>query len=529
MLVKCDQCQAKYKLTIKAKPGKPVTFRCGKCKHLIEISAERIAAEAGPTPETAAPLPPESKPAPKAAPGAETVKVNCLKCGNPFIKPAEDKNPICHQCRIDSLVGKIKEKYGVSVLPPREPSSEDARRYTIRSADGLVLGPIKLRSIKVLAREKRLKGVEEVSVDGGEYQPLLRYHELAELFPDLKEILDTSGLEDKVDEAFMAAFGKEEAAGPPPAPAIPSAPEPPPETPAPPAPEPAPEPEPETSAPAPEPEPTAPPEPEPASAPEPPDQPPDSAVSPEEPPPPEPPPPEEIEAEAGPAPSAPPPPEPKSPEPEPPPAAPESPPAPEPELSEPPPAPAEPESPPAPEPEPKPAATEKVMEVESSFSMEDEPEKTETAPAPPPAPAQEKESLPAKPPAAPAPPPPPPPPAHVPAEAVGTEFDLGEDAEAADQEEEEVIEDLEPLPEPPPDARYRIRYPDGLMLGPVKLGTIKELFAGGNLTGQEEVQRENDPWVAFAELPELAELVGEADVIHDDEILELTDVLEEKG
>ena len=93
-------------------------------------------------------------------------------------------------------------------------------------------------------------------------------------------------------------------------------------------------------------------------------------------------------------------------------------------------------------------------------------------------------------------------------------------------EEGEVIEDLEAI-EPPPDARYRIRYPDGLVLGPVKFGTVTELFKTGHLTGQEEVQRDEDLWVPFAELPELAVLIAEAGPVEDD-VMELTDVLEDK-
>lgn len=470
MLVRCDQCQAKYKITIKSAPGKPVTFRCGKCKTLIKISPEEIAAQAGPARPVAAPPPV------KAAAGAETVKVNCLKCGTPFIKPVEEKSPICYQCRIDSLVNKIKDKYGVTAAPA---AAEDVHRYTIRSADGLVLGPIRLRSVKVLAREKRIKGTEDVSKDGSDYRPLLSYPELAELFPELKEIMDTSGLEDKVEEAFMAAFGKEE-----------------------------------------EPEPGPP-----AALPEPPLPPPSAEVS-EEPSEPAAP---QIPAESEPS---PPPPEPASPPES------ESPAAEEPEPAVPPPSKAA-----APAPEPAEAAGEPappVVKVEESFSLEEPTPSPAEPPAPPPeAPAPRPPAKVSEEPSEPAAPetlaeaePSPPPPelaaerpcrrkAAVEDEEVGKEWNGSE-------EEEEIIEDLEPLPEPPPDARYRIRYPDGLMLGPVKLATIKELFQSGNLTGQEEVQRENEPWAAFAELPELADLVGEADVISDDEILELTDVLEEK-
>src|SRR3972149_325853 len=107
MLVLCDKCQSKYKITLKKNPGKPVTFKCGKCSNLIRIPVDQIIAQLG-----------EGAPAaePKTEPSfhPETVKVSCLKCGNTFIKPANEKSPICYQCRIDALVNKVKDKYGVA-------------------------------------------------------------------------------------------------------------------------------------------------------------------------------------------------------------------------------------------------------------------------------------------------------------------------------------------------------------------------------------------------------------------------------
>jgi predicted Zn finger-like uncharacterized protein len=384
MLVICNQCQARYKITIAKNSGKAVAFKCGKCQNLIRLSPERIAAESK-----------EPAPAPKvlprkipAAPAADTIKQKCLRCGNPFVKPASDQSPLCYQCRIDSLVDKIRDKYGVTPAVPAPAAAAPApatapapaaaapapaptpagavSRYAVRSSDGLILGPIKLRTVAVLAREKRILGREEVSRDDSEFQPLMSYPELAELFPDLKVILDTDGLEDKVDEAFMAVFGADEGRS-------------------------------ETAAPV---------------------------------------------------------------------AA---------------------------------ADAEPVVVAAESFALEERAATTAVL--------------------------------EVPPEEEGTEFDLGNEggeAAASEEAEEEIIENLEPLPEPPADARYRIRYPDGLILGPVKVGTVRELFQSGHLTGQEEVQREDDPWVGFADLPELAALVSEAEVIHEDEVLELTDLLEEK-
>ena len=471
MLVLCDNCNSKYKITIKKNPGKPVTFKCGKCQNLIRISVDQITAQIG------GGLQPPPEPRDEAQIKAETVKVACLKCGNKFIKPANEKSPICYQCRIDALVSKVKDKYGVSAPAPEIQES----RYTIRSADGLVLGPIKLRTVAVLAREKRIKGVEEVSKDGADYVPLMKFPELAELFPDMKEIMDTTGLEDKVEEAFMAAFGGEEKTEEKPEPPLPEKAE------AAGGPEPV------------EPLPQAPAETEPA------EEPPEPAPEPAEPTPPS--------SEAA--------PEAQAEEKEQQPAASEDT-GDEAAASEESAAPEEAEIQ-----EPAPPAADQAPGVDEEedevidWGQTKKEEKPAESPAEAPAPEAQASAEPAPPPA------PTPEEKIVEPEAVGTEFEM--EGEEQEKEEEEIIEDLVPLSEAHPDTRYRIRYPDGLILGPVKLGTIKELFNTGNLTGQEEVQRESDPWAGFAELPELAELVAEADIIGEDGVIELTDALEESG
>ncbi len=586
MLVHCDQCQAKYKISIKKNPGKPVTFKCGKCQNLIRIAPEDILVDQ--SVETPKPVPLSS-----ASSKSETVKVSCLKCGNDFIKPAAEKNPICYQCRIDSLVDNIKNKYGVSKPEPEDASDS---KYTIRSADGLVLGPIKLRTVSVLAREKRVKGVEEVSRDDSPFKPLMSYPELAEMFPALKEIMDTDGLEDKVDEAFMAAFGQEDDGQAGPAPAGEDAP----------------------------PEPAVPPPEEPDQRGE------DLAEAGEQ---------AGLDADVG-----------EDLE-----GFEEEASIPDEETQE-----DEPQAEPvANEPEPsepdedeiidfssvrseagtphedeiidfQPSASEDASEDEigeeeqgqdetveegpaEAEAFEEDVEKIgdETESAAPEEDDEEQEDIidfpasdfsdekkdegdltsedgseestdeddeefqaglgelegEAEEPGLEGPDlsgeddeaediidfpgssadqervefeedeeevgqvmeeisPQPEEPAVEPEE-VGTEFSLDDETEPA-SDEEEIIEDLEPIQEAPQDSRYRIRYPDGLILGPVKLETIGELFDSGNLTGQEEVQRDEDAWTGFSELPELAALVSEAEVI-DEDVIELTDMLEESG
>ncbi|MFO8058428.1 MAG: zinc-ribbon domain-containing protein [bacterium] len=512
MLVRCDNCGAKYRLTIKKRPGKTVTFKCSKCRHPIRIHPDDLGLPTGG----------------EAEQHSSSVQAVCSSCGKSFVKSADEEDNLCRQCRIDSLVKKVKQRYGVDTSELKEPE-EESSRYTVRSADGLVLGPVKLRTVKVLAREKKIRGQEEVSKDDSEYKPLMSYPELQELFPELKEVMDTSGLEDKLDEAFSAAFGGEQ--------------------------EPAEAPE-QEAAPASQEEPLTPP-------------PPDAALSPEEG--------EEKEAEPEPARedilkeseeqvsagSEESPPEEISAE------------APASEGPETPPAPEEP-APEPPEPEEASAALEEEASSESSsteyieswpppggartpaeegpedaddvLSGDDlagigqearpaEPEEAaEEVPAQPspaeevpekeapeqPAPAEEAEEAAKK--EAPAAP------VAVSGEKVGTEFDLTDEEEPAEQqekegkEEEEIIEDLEPCAEPAPDTRYQVRYPDGMILGPVKLGTIKELYESGNLTGDEEVQREEGSWKSFADMPELVDLISEEE---EEEVVELTDVLEE--
>jgi predicted Zn finger-like uncharacterized protein len=444
MNINCDQCGAKFKVKSKKRPGETAVFKCGKCDNRIRVEIKDV---------------PE-KSADKISASSKTVKVECDACKNTFVKPVTEKDNTCYQCRIDSLVNKIKDKYGVEGQAAPEADSSSSK-YTIRSADGLILGPIKLRTVKVLAREKKIRGLEEVSKNEAEFIPLMHLPELAELFPDMKEIMDTSGLDDKVDEAFSAAFVEDEQVQ---EPVIGE------------------DDKPETKQ-----------EEQKAEA--------DEEETPEEDKPSddtidlsdltpaddddadqktddeEEKPDEEAglssDEEVG-----------EQPEPD---IIPEKDPEedlPEPEIIE-------------------PSETQEVddeylidfnsaSDKENVEEKEDGGEKTEAA------------------------------------EDVGTEFSFADDEEDTgpddEENEDEIIEGLEPLPDVTEDSKYRIRYPDGLILGPVKLNTIVELYGDGNLTGQEDIQRENEDWLSFSDLPELAVLLDEAD---DDDVVELTEVLEE--
>ena len=145
-------------------------------------------------------------------PTTELCRVVCKNCQTEFVKNVEDDSELCYQCRIDDLLRRKKEKEAQDAAaaaaapeqaqpatetpageapapaPAAAPAPEpdkSASRYTFRNSDGLVLGPIKLRTVAVLVREKRITGNEEISKDGGDYKPLSDFPELAEFFPDL--------------------------------------------------------------------------------------------------------------------------------------------------------------------------------------------------------------------------------------------------------------------------------------------------------------------------------------------------------
>ena len=446
MLIHCDQCHSKYKITIKKIPSKPVNFRCGKCQKMILITPEELQKELGPAPappaETKASAP--EPPAPEAAPVApepaegsqtDTVQLTCLKCGIAFVKHKDDKARLCYQCRIDQIVTKIKDKYGVTQdveLP------EAKSKYTFRSPDGLILGPIKLKTVAVLVREKRLQGQEEVAKDGAEFRPLSEFAELKSLFPELQPAEPAPApaaatVEDSNSRyrfrspegsvlgpmklKIAAAFARErKLKGN-----------------------------------------------------------------------------EEVSKDGA-----------------------DFHPLTEfeelrplfPEL-------------PAPPAAPQPAAE---HEEEISLDLDETPPQPAAhpqveAPAPPKAEAAKTPPNIAAPPAPPEP-------------ALGTRVPPPEPALGA-----RVTSPASEAPPPPASpapaaaaenvSRYKIRYPDGLVLGPIRLLAVEDLVAAGNLTGQEEVQKDTGGWKPFLDYPELKRLLASGEEIAEDEIVELTDLLEE--
>jgi hypothetical protein len=168
----CPNCQAKYKVSIQGDVKEKIVFTCRKCAQVIEIDPANLKTGQEPT--------------------TELCRAVCKNCNTEFVKNLEDTSDLCYQCRIDLLLKDKKEK---EVKPEAAPAAAEAKpsaepeksasRYTFRNTDGLVLGPIKIRTVAVLVREKRINGDEEVAKDGEEFHPLREYPELLEFFPDL--------------------------------------------------------------------------------------------------------------------------------------------------------------------------------------------------------------------------------------------------------------------------------------------------------------------------------------------------------
>ncbi len=165
--ITCPGCQTRYKITIQGEAREKISFTCKKCSQILEVDPG-LAREESPT--------------------QELLRTICEKCGSEFVKNPEDDSKSCYQCRIDLLVSKNKQEAAEAPKPAPAAAPEfdkSAARYTFKNDDGLLLGPIKLRTATVLIREKRVIGKEEVSRDGSEFKPLREYPELVEFFPEL--------------------------------------------------------------------------------------------------------------------------------------------------------------------------------------------------------------------------------------------------------------------------------------------------------------------------------------------------------
>ncbi len=62
-----------------------------------------------------------------------------------------------------------------------------------------------------------------------------------------------------------------------------------------------------------------------------------------------------------------------------------------------------------------------------------------------------------------------------------------------------------------PDNRYTIRDPDGLVLGPVRIATIRDLMDAGKVTRAYQIKKNNAGWIALPQVPELVYLLRRAE------------------
>lgn len=457
MLVECEKCGAKYNVTIKKSPGKSVRFKCGKCSHMIEIAPEGNKSEPVKLPTQI--------PAPK--PKTTTLQCTCMKCGGNFLKQGRDKSRLCYQCRIDAIVAKTREK--AAAHAEAKIDEHAAHKYIIRNADGLVLGPIKLRTVAVLVREKRVHGNEEVQKDEGDFKPLAEYPELLQFFPHLKAAhekkaaeaeetaeqvsAESSGnIEEQRAEALHEESGESDeeidipfeiedegeviTAAPDEKPVEAAA---------------------ETGASREERDSKDVAEESAAELAESEEEDEeegaamiglDESIGPRV----------EIQRVQ--------------------------------ETSEPEAGPVKMED----------AAAEQAGEEDEEFwkELQERTKKKEEIVA--------REGI----------------------EAIVDRMETsGEEPETEEIEElEELLEEAEQEAEEDT-ARYRVRYSDGMVLGPVKISTVRDLFSAGNLTGQEEIQREDEEWISITRCPGLKDLFDSGDEIGEDEVIELTELLEE--
>lgn len=92
-------------------------------------------------------------------------------------------------------------------------------------------------------------------------------------------------------------------------------------------------------------------------------------------------------------------------------------------------------------------------------------------------------------------------------------IDLEEVSEVEAEAEPLELEVIEPVAEETPteaieelknpNNRYTIRNPDGLVLGPVRSGTLRDLIEAGAVTRQVEISKNGRPYVPLPQVPEL--------------------------
>jgi len=75
-----------------------------------------------------------------------------------------------------------------------------------------------------------------------------------------------------------------------------------------------------------------------------------------------------------------------------------------------------------------------------------------------------------------------------------------------EEEEEEVIIGGPPQKPATPESSYSVRSSDGLIIGPVKLKTLRDLVIARKVHSDDEFSRDDGPWMNMVDFPELFEI-----------------------
>jgi len=111
-------------------------------------------------------------------------------------------------------------------------------------------------------------------------------------------------------------------------------------------------------------------------------------------------------------------------------------------------------------------------------------------------------------------------------------FDDDEESEPAGEEtelsEDRVEESAEEKPVDLEKVGYEIRSKDGLVIGPVKLGTLRDLIIAKKVHSDEECRRDNGDWMSVLEFPEIFEIFEAHKALEEDDTTVATSAEEER-
>jgi len=104
----------------------------------------------------------------------------------------------------------------------------------------------------------------------------------------------------------------------------------------------------------------------------------------------------------------------------------------------------------------------------------------------------------------------------LPSDMEPTEIEIPEDEEEEEEEEEKGTEEEAGEEKPPEEqkpaakekeeSRYQVRSRDGLVIGPIKLPTLRDLILADKVHSNEECRKDDGEWMGMLELPEIFEI-----------------------